>query len=63
MGQCKIHSATVCLTLESQDTQCMHNVRLWYVHITTVAVEMQQCILCVFHITSLMVQFSEKNPL
>jgi len=46
MGQCKINSVTVCLTLERQDRQCMHNVRLWYVHITIVAVEMQQCILC-----------------
>jgi len=46
MGQGKINFVIACLTLERQDRQCMHNVRLWYIHITIVAVEMQQCILC-----------------
>jgi hypothetical protein len=32
----------------SQDRQCVYNITLWCVRITGVAVEMQQCILCLF---------------
>ena len=36
-----------------QDKQCMYNITLWCIHITILAVEMQQCIVCVveLHVT------------
>jgi len=31
-----------------QDRQCKHNVILWHVHVTSVAVEKQECLLYVW---------------